>query len=115
MSCEFCPASGSGCVVCALLGAPPGESPPLALVRSFRAGGRPAPDYVQVQVGRERLVLFAGGGFQHERYVSPFGWCLAGDEERMPLALLRAGLAARSATWPGLAELTESDFAGQVA
>lgn len=107
MSCEHCPYGGGPCVVCAFLETPPDGDPLAGAARPHRT---PPPDCVRVQVGRDRLTMFRAGGIQHEQHAGGFGWCLACDDDVIPLALLGAGLAARSATWPDLMPLTVDDF-----
>jgi hypothetical protein len=97
VACEFCPVDDGDCGVCDRHAGP---------VTSERA------KVLKIQVGRERLVMFIEGGMEHQQYVSPFGWCLAADDDHPPRALAEAAAAARAAVWPHLAARTADDYAG---
>jgi hypothetical protein len=95
--CEFCPTDDGDCIVCDRHAEP---------ARSERS------KVLKVQVNKERLVMYAEGGEQHEVYAAPFGWCLASDDDRPSLNLVRAAHAARAAVWPQLAPLFVAEELG---
>jgi hypothetical protein len=98
VACEFCPTDDGDCGVC--------DRHAAGRLTSERA------KVLKVQVGRERLVMFAEGGVEHQTYVAPFGWCLAALDAQPPANLAAAAREARAVVFPWLDAVTVEQLAG---